>query len=103
MSLTEDMVVIRLLLLSVSPREQRVAVGLDEKAGPQNEMLHLAAGVADLVAGGWREAVRRLPRLAEVREELRARGELALRRNAPLPEAHTEVLSRQVVRRTAGE
>jgi hypothetical protein len=103
MSLAQDMAVIRLLLLSVSPKEPRVAVGLDEKAGPQHEMLHLAAGVADLVAGGWREAVRRLPRLAEVREELRARGELALKRNAPIPEAHLEVLSRQVARRTTGE
>jgi hypothetical protein len=75
----------------------------DENIGPQNEILHLVAGMADLVAGGLRDAARRLPRLAEVREELRARGELALRRTAPAPEAHLEVLSRQVAQRTSGE
>jgi hypothetical protein len=78
-------------------------VGLDENGGSQNDVLYLAAGVVDLVAGGWRQTLRRLPALAEVREELRARGELALKRNVPVPEAHTEVLSRQVTRRTAGE
>ena len=78
-------------------------MGLDENVGSQNEVLHLAAGVVDLVAEGWRQTVRRLPGLAEVREELRARGELALKRNVPVPEAHTEVLSRQVAQRTAGE
>ena len=78
-------------------------MGRDENAGPRNEVLQLAAGAADLVAGGLRDAARRLPRLADVREELRARGELALRRTAPVPEAHPEVLARQVVRRTSGE
>lgn len=71
--------------------------------GPRNEMLQLAAGVADLVAGGVRDVARRLPGLGEIREELRVRGELALKRNAPVPEAHTEVLSRRVVRRASGE
>jgi len=71
--------------------------------GPRNEMLQLAAGVADLAAGRFRDAVRRLPGLGEIREELRVRGELALKRTAPVPEAHTEVLSRRVVRRASGE
>ncbi len=70
---------------------------------PQNEALQLAAGVADVVMQGLKDAVRRLPRLSEVREELRGRGELALKRTAPVAEAHTEVLARQVVRRNAGE
>jgi hypothetical protein len=103
MRCSDGMAAIRLLSLSVSSREPRVAVGWDENARPQNEALHLAAGVADLVAEGLRDAARRLPRLTEVREELRVRGELALRRTAPAPEAHLEILSRQVARRTSGE
>lgn len=75
----------------------------DENVGPQSEMLHLVAGMADLMAEGLRNAARRLPRLVEVRDELRARGELALKRAAPVPGAHMEVLSRKVVRRASGE
>jgi hypothetical protein len=78
-------------------------MGSDENAGAQHEMVKLAAGMADFVLEGWRETVRRLPSLADVREELRARGELALKRNVAVPEAHTEVLCRQAGRRTAGE
>jgi hypothetical protein len=76
---------------------------MGQGAGTRNEVLQLAAGVADLVAEGLRDVARRVPGLGEIREELRVRGELALKRTAPVPEAHTEVLSRQVVRRASGE
>jgi hypothetical protein len=67
---------------------------------PRDELLYLAAGAADLVAEGFRGLGRRLPGLVEVREELRARGELALRRTGTAPEAHLEILARRVVERT---
>jgi hypothetical protein len=76
---------------------------MGQGAGTQNEVLQVVAGLADLVAGRVRDVTRRLPDLTEIREELRVRGELALKRTAPVPEAHTEVLSRQVIRRLAGE
>ncbi|GAA2096970.1 hypothetical protein [Actinomadura alba] len=66
---------------------------------PGDEVLYLAAGVADLMAEGMRGLFRRLPGLVEVRQELRARGELALRRTGTAPEAHMEVLARQVAMR----
>ena len=72
-------------------------------ADKQNDVLQVMAGLADLVAGRVRDVARRLPDLGEIREELRVRGELALKRTAHVPEAHTEVLSRQVVRRLSGE
>lgn len=65
--------------------------------GP-NEALYLMAGVADLVAEGLRGVTRRMPGLADVRQELRARGELALRRGAE-PVAHMEVLARKAAER----
>ncbi len=71
----------------------------EDNARPQRDALHLAAGLADLVAGGVRDATRRLPGLAEVREELRARGELALRRTGAPAEAHMELLARRVAER----
>ncbi|MEU8310189.1 hypothetical protein AB0C84_42120 [Actinomadura sp. NPDC048955] len=71
----------------------------DGRAGPGNDMLCLAAGVADLVAEGLRVMARRVPGPAEVRQELRARGELALRRNGAAPEAHLEVLARRAAAR----
>ena len=89
-----------MLLLKVLPKELRVAMGRGESVRPQDEVLYLAAGVADLVAGGVRGAARRLPGLAAVREELRARGELALRRIGAAPEAHMEVLARRVAERS---
>ena len=70
----------------------------DEKLTPPNEALSLMAGVADLVTEGLRGVTRRLPGLADVREELRARGELALKRGAE-PMAHMEVLARTVAER----
>ncbi|WP_205718141.1 hypothetical protein [Actinomadura soli] len=73
----------------------------NEDAGARDEVLHLAAGAADVVMGGIRGAVRRLPGLGEVRQELRARGELALRRTAQAPPAHMEVLARRVSERPA--
>ncbi|MCW2947545.1 MAG: hypothetical protein JWR24_4262 [Actinoallomurus sp.] len=76
-------------------------MGRNESVRPQDEMLYLAAGVADLVVGGMRGGARRLPRLVEMREELRARGELALRRTGSAPEAHLEVLARRVAERNA--
>ena len=76
-------------------------MGSDENDRAQSEVVQLAVGMADLVAEGVKDAVRRLPRLGEIREELRSRGELALKRGAP--EAHTERLSQQVVRRMSGE
>ncbi|MGI5200758.1 hypothetical protein ACQEU6_04035 [Spirillospora sp. CA-108201] len=71
----------------------------DGRAGPRNETLCLAAGVADVVAEGLRGLARRMPGPAEVRQELRARGELALRRSGAAPEAHMEVLARQAAAR----
>ncbi len=72
-----------------------------EDARAHDEVLHLAAGAADVVLGGMRGLVRRLPGLGEVRQELRTRGELALRRNAQAPSAHMEVLARRVSERGA--
>ncbi|XVQ86608.1 hypothetical protein ACQP2K_04055 [Microbispora siamensis] len=66
---------------------------------PQDEVLHLVAGAADLVAERLRGAARLLPGLTEVREELRARGELALKRAAPASEAHMEILARRAAER----
>ncbi|WP_089316687.1 hypothetical protein [Actinomadura mexicana] len=71
----------------------------DGRAGSRNEVLCLAAGVADVVAEGLRVLTRRMPGPAEVRQELRARGELALRRSGAAPEAHMEVLARQAAAR----
>ncbi|MGH3240724.1 MAG: hypothetical protein ACRDNL_10095 [Spirillospora sp.] len=71
----------------------------DENVRAHDEALHLAAGAADVVLGGMRDVVRRLPGLGEVRRELRARGELALRRTAQTPPAHMEVLARRVSER----
>jgi hypothetical protein len=71
----------------------------DGDVKPHDEMLYLTAGLADLVTEGLRGAARRLPRLAEVRAELRARGELAVRRTGPASIAHMEVLARQVAER----
>ncbi|MEV0667887.1 hypothetical protein ACIBI3_40375 [Actinomadura luteofluorescens] len=71
----------------------------DGRAGSRDEMLCLVAGVADVVAEGLRGLTRRMPGPAEVRQELRARGELALRRNGQTPEAHLEVLARQAAAR----
>ncbi|SEG88455.1 hypothetical protein SAMN04489712_1226 [Thermomonospora echinospora] len=76
-------------------------MGRDEDTRAHDEVIYLAAGVADLVMGGMRGAVRRLPGLGEVRQELRARGELALRRTAQTPPAHMEVLARRVGERNA--
>ncbi|TYK53167.1 polyprenyl synthetase [Actinomadura decatromicini] len=72
-----------------------------EDSGAHDEVLHLAAGAADVVLGGIRGLARRLPGLGDVRQELRARGELALRRNAPAQPAHMEVLARRVSERAA--
>lgn len=73
----------------------------DANARTYDEVLLLAAGAADVVADGMRGVVRRLPGLGEVRQELRARGELALRRTAQTPPAHMEVLARRVSERAA--
>jgi hypothetical protein len=71
----------------------------DESVKPRDEALYLAAGVADVVLGGARGALRRLPGLGEVCEELRARGELAWGRIVPAAEAHLELLARRVSER----
>ncbi|MFD0902147.1 hypothetical protein [Actinomadura sediminis] len=68
----------------------------DETPKPRDEVMYLAAGAADAVLDGARSVLRRLPGLNEVRQELRARGELAWGRRAPVAEAHMEVLARQV-------
>ncbi|MFV2174033.1 hypothetical protein ACFHW2_29935 [Actinomadura sp. LOL_016] len=68
----------------------------DETAESHHEVTYLAAGVADVLLGGARSVLRRLPGLDEVRQELRTRGELAWGRRAPAAEAHMEVLARQV-------
>ncbi|MFI0482288.1 hypothetical protein [Actinomadura sp. 9N215] len=72
-----------------------------ENVRVHDEVLHLAAGAADVVMGGMRGVVRRLPGLGEVRQELRARGELALRRTPQTPPAHMEILARRVSERAA--
>lgn len=65
----------------------------------RDEVLYLAAGVADLLAEGVRTLTRQLPGLAETRQELRARGELALLRNGTEPGAHMEALARHAAER----
>ncbi|MFI7616107.1 hypothetical protein ACIBP6_33280 [Nonomuraea terrae] len=65
----------------------------------RQEALYLAAGVADVLLGGARDVLRQMPQLAEIRQELRARGELAWGRGVPLGEAHLEVLARRVSER----
>ncbi|GAA3950371.1 hypothetical protein GCM10023085_36180 [Actinomadura viridis] len=76
-------------------------MGRDGDVRPQDEVVYLVAGLADLVMGGMRDATRRLPGLTAVREELRARGELALKRTGPSSEAHMEVLARRVAERNS--
>ncbi|MDN3353142.1 hypothetical protein [Actinomadura sp. DC4] len=70
-----------------------------EKVTSRDEVLSLAAGMADLVAEGMRDLARRLPGLTEARQELRARGELALKRVGAEPRAHMEVLARKAAER----
>ncbi|MEU8117665.1 hypothetical protein AB0C21_03035 [Spirillospora sp. NPDC049024] len=70
------------------------------RAGSRDEVLCLAAGVADVVLTGMRDLTKWLPGLGEVRQELRARGELALRRGGAAPQAHMEILARRVAART---
>ncbi|MBD2891652.1 hypothetical protein ABT299_00820 [Spirillospora sp. NPDC000708] len=67
----------------------------DETVKPHDEVVYLAAGVADAVLDGARSVLRRLPGLGEVRRELRARGELAWARTAARSEPHMEVLARR--------
>lgn len=97
-TIPDDTTKIRLISLRVPTMGQRVIMARDENGTPRNEALHLMAGLADLVAEGLRGATRRLPGLADVRQELRARGELALRRGVE-PVAHMEVLARTVAER----
>jgi hypothetical protein len=68
----------------------------DEAAKSLDEVVYLAAGAADMVLDGARSVLRRLPGLGEVRQELRARGELAWCRRAPAAEAHMETLARRL-------
>jgi hypothetical protein len=96
----DDMPKIFLISLSVPTKGQKVTMTRDENVASREEALYLAAGVADLLADGLRGVARRLPGLAEVRQELRARGELALRRHGTEPLAHMEVLARRVAERT---
>lgn len=78
-------------------------------ASRESDAVLLAAGVADLVCDGIgavlrgvRGALKRsdLAELAQDgREEMRARGRLALQRNALVSEPHMELLARQVAAR----
>ncbi|MFD3683970.1 hypothetical protein ACFWTE_03990 [Nocardiopsis sp. NPDC058631] len=86
--------------------------GDDDGDGPErvSEPVLLAAGVADLVfdrVGGALRGARSLlgrsdlPELAaDGREELRRRGQLALRRYVSVPECHMELLARRAADRT---
>ncbi|MGI5321139.1 hypothetical protein [Actinomadura nitritigenes] len=67
----------------------------DETVKSHDEVVYLAAGVADAVLDGARSVLRRLPGLGEVRRELRARGELAWARTVSTSESHMEVLARR--------
>ncbi|WP_214411278.1 hypothetical protein [Sphaerisporangium fuscum] len=71
----------------------------EEKPAPHEEVLYLTAGLGDLLVEGLRGVTRRLPGLSQVRHELRARGELAVKRMRTTPEPHLELLARQVVER----
>ncbi|HEX2316558.1 MAG TPA: hypothetical protein VHJ17_22635 [Thermomonospora sp.] len=75
-------------------------------------LLHTAAGVADVLLGGAEGAARRARSLLrrsdladlarDGHDDLRARGELAVRRY--LPEPHLEVLARRAIaRRQSGD
>jgi hypothetical protein len=90
---------ILLISLSVPSNGQKVTMGWDGNIGSREETLCLVAGAADFLVDGLRGVARRLPGLADVRQELRARGELALRRNGTEPLAHMEVLARRAAER----
>ncbi|MFB9711808.1 hypothetical protein ACWDTT_11295 [Streptosporangium sandarakinum] len=71
----------------------------EENPAPRDEVLYLAAGLSDLLVEGLRSVTHRLPGLSQVRQELRARGELAVKRLDTTPQPHLELLARQVVER----
>ena len=99
LSLPNDIPKISLISLSVLSKEQKVTMAQGGNGTPRDEVLYLAAGVADLMAERVRGLTRRLPGLAEACQELRARGELALGRTGTEPAAHMEVLARQAAER----
>lgn len=78
---------------------------------PGEGLVYAVAGAADLVlsrVGGVLQQVgavlQRSDRealLGDGYSDLRARGELALKRHDPLPESHLESLARRVARRTS--
>ncbi|MET9801951.1 polyprenyl synthetase [Streptomyces sp. NPDC006368] len=84
----------------------------DRARAIENDAVLLAAGVADLAVTGLTTALgglRGLLRRADVaelagegRQELKARGRLALDRCAPVPPAHMELLARRVAARRGG-
>ncbi|MFB8027836.1 polyprenyl synthetase [Streptomyces sp. NPDC056465] len=78
-------------------------------AGPEGQVVLLAAGLADLAAstvGSVLGTVRGLLRrsdgaelAAEAQHDLKARGRLALDRYADVPPAHLEILAREALAR----
>ena len=89
----------RMLLLTYAYHGELIVTR--EEDGREQKAAYLVAGLADLVREHVRDAAMRLPNLDEVCEELRARGELALRRNSPTKDSHLEMLARRVVSRNS--
>ncbi|MER5310826.1 polyprenyl synthetase [Streptomyces sp. NPDC002773] len=83
------------------------------RAGPGEQAVLLAAGLADVAVstlGSALGAVRSLARrsdtaelVAEAEQDLTARGRLVLDRYATVPPAHLEVLAQHVLARRAGD
>lgn len=86
--------------------------GAGKGGGRENEALLLAAGPADAALGGVESLVRRARGLTsrsdlaepaqDGRDEMRARGKLALQRFGPGPEPHMELLARRALAARSG-
>ncbi|QKW10520.1 hypothetical protein HUT18_32980 [Streptomyces sp. NA04227] len=84
----------------------------DPRRGQAEEAVQIVAGLVDLGLEQAEGLIRRMRGVlgrsdldvitADGREDLRARGELALKRHAPTAESHMETLARQVAARRSG-